>query len=107
MLSYHLSKPIYYKHIALLYSPLKPVHRVHILVHAVRPSLLLSGSLAGMFPHVFAVDLLLLSTFLRCYKLLEIERGRFGEDIQPSKEAECLIEIEVTDMATALLVQQL
>jgi hypothetical protein len=33
------------------------------------------------------------------------DKGRFGEDIEPSKEAECLIEIEVADMATALLVQ--
>src|SRR4030095_4291955 len=74
MLGYHVSRPIYYKYIASLYSPLEPVHRVHSLVHAVRPSLLLSGGLAGMFPHVFAASLLLLSTFLRCYKLLEIER---------------------------------
>jgi hypothetical protein len=47
-------------------------------VHAVRPSLFLSGGLAGMFPYAFAARLLLLSTFLRCYKLLEIERGQFG-----------------------------
>ena len=74
MLGYHISRPIYYKYIASLYSPLEPVHRVHSLVHAVRRSLLLSGGLAGMFPHAFAARLLLLSTFLRCYKLLEIER---------------------------------
>jgi len=41
---------------------------VYSLVLAVRPSLLLSGGLGGMFPHAFAVDLLLLSTFLRYYK---------------------------------------
>jgi hypothetical protein len=75
MLGYHVSRPIYYKYIASLYSPLEPVHCVHSLVYAVRPSLLLSGGLAGMFPHVFAASLLLLSTFLRCYKLLEIERN--------------------------------
>ena len=74
MLGYHVSRPIYDKYIAPLYSSLEPVHRVHSLVHAVRPSLLLSGGLAGMFPHAFATSLLLLSTFLRCYKLLEIER---------------------------------
>ena len=51
MLGYHVSRPIYYKYIASLYSPLEPVRRVHSLVHAVRPSLLLSGGLAGMFPH--------------------------------------------------------
>src|SRR5215470_10723377 len=34
-------------------------------------------------------------------------KGRLGEDIQPSKEAEGLIEIEIADMAAALLVQQL
>jgi len=67
---YHVSRTIYDKHIVSLYSPLEPVHRVHILAHAVRPSLLLSGGLAGMFPHAFAAGLLLLSTFLRCYKLL-------------------------------------
>jgi hypothetical protein len=76
VLGYHVSRPIYYKYIAPLYSSLEPVHRVHSLAHAVRPSLLLSGSLAGMFPHAFAARLLLLSTFLRCYKLLEIERLR-------------------------------
>ena len=69
---------IYYKHLVSLCSPLEPVHRVHILAHAVRPSLLLSGGLAGMFPHAFAAGLLLLSTFLRCYKLLEIEREIFA-----------------------------
>jgi len=53
---------------------------VYSLVLAVRPSLLLSGGLGGMFPHAFAVDLLLLSTFLRYYKLLEIERINFGLD---------------------------
>ena len=74
MLGYHGSRPIYYKCIASLYSSLEPVHRVHSLVHAVRPSLLLSGSLAGMFPYAFATSLLLLNTFLCCYKLLESER---------------------------------
>ena len=79
VLGYHVSKPIYYKHIVSLHSSLEPVHRVHILVHAGRPSLLLSGGLAeGMFPHAFAVALLLLSTFLRCYKLREIERHFYG-----------------------------
>ena len=34
-------------------------------------------------------------------------KGRFGEDIQPSTEAECLIDIAVTDRATALLVPPL
>ena len=71
---YHVSRTIDDKHIVLLCSPLEPVHRVHILAHAVRLSLLLSGGLAGMFPPAFAAGLLLLSTFLRCYKLLEIER---------------------------------
>jgi hypothetical protein len=32
-------------------------------------------------------------------------KGRLGEDIEPSKEAERLIEIEIADMAAALLVQ--
>src|SRR6516165_447998 len=54
MLGYHVSRPIYYKYRAPLYSSLERVHRVHSLVHAVRPSLLLSGGLAGMFPHAFA-----------------------------------------------------
>src|SRR5215472_11935291 len=74
VLGYHVSRPIFYKYIASLYSPLEPVRRVHSLAPAVRLSLLLSGGLAGMFPHAFAASLLLLSTFLRCYKLLEIER---------------------------------
>ena len=76
----HFITTRYYKHIILLYSPREPVHRVYSLVLAVRPSLLLSGGLGGMFPHAFAVDLLLLSTFLRYYKLLEIERINFGLD---------------------------
>jgi len=78
MLGYHVSRHIYYKYIASLYSLLWPVHRAHSLVHAVRPSLLLSGGLVGMFPYAFAASLLLLSTFLRCYKLLEIEREIFA-----------------------------
>ena len=86
MLGYHVSRPIYYKYIAPLYSSLEPVHRVHSLVHAVRPSLLLSGGLAGMFPHAFATSLLLLSTFLRCYKLLEIEREGLHARVRQSYE---------------------
>ena len=85
---YHVSRTIYDKHIVSLYSPLEPVHRVHILAHAVRPSLLLSGGLAGMFPHVFAAGLLLLSTFLRCYKLLSVIRWlKGGEYFRASRKA--------------------
>ncbi len=69
VLGYHVNRPIYYKHIAFLYSPLEAVHTVHSLAHAVRPSLLLAGGLAGMFPHAFAAGLLRLRTFLHCYKL--------------------------------------
>jgi hypothetical protein len=34
-------------------------------------------------------------------------KGRLGEDIESRKKAQCLVEIEVANMAAAFLVQQL
>ena len=67
-------KTIYYQHRVWEHSSLETVHRVRSLAYTVRRSLLLCNGLAGLFPSAFASVLLSLSTFLRYYKLRQIER---------------------------------